>query len=114
MRAWFMAGIAMLAAIGLARLLRGTRRDQIAGWGLAAFLAVECPPASPPLYTPTIIPEYRLLKTSRRPGAVCELPMGLRDGRNLCPLHIDQAQWCPCRDADRRLLVRPRVCPNRG
>jgi hypothetical protein len=72
--------LAMLAAIGLARLLRGTRRDQVAGWGLAAFLAVECAPASPPLYTPTIIPEYRLLKTSRRPGAVCELPMGLRDG----------------------------------
>jgi hypothetical protein len=72
--------IAMLAAIGLARLLHGTRRHQVAGWLLTALLAVECAPASPPLYTPTIAAEYELLNTARRPGAVCELPMGVRDG----------------------------------
>ena len=44
------------------------------------LLAVECAPASPPIYTPEIASQYAALKERDRAGAVCELPFGIRDG----------------------------------
>jgi hypothetical protein len=72
--------VAMLAAIGTAWLMAGRRRARMIGWGLALLLAVECAPASPPIFTPEIASQYAALKERDRAGAVCELPLGIRDG----------------------------------
>ena len=72
--------VAMLAAIGTARLMAGGRRARTIAGGLALLLAVECAPASPPIFTPEIASQYAALKERDRAGAVCELPLGIRDG----------------------------------
>jgi hypothetical protein len=72
-------GVAMLAAIGMAWLMISGRRGRTAAWGLVILLAIECVPAPPPLYVPDIPSQYAALKNAR-PGAVCELPLGIRDG----------------------------------
>jgi len=70
--------VAMLAAIGLATLRERQRT------GLALFLAVltlaDLLPSRPPLFPVDHPAIYRALAAQRGAGAVCELPMGLRDG----------------------------------
>jgi hypothetical protein len=72
--------VAMLAAVGAAWLIASVRRGPLMVGGIATLLAVECAPASPPLFAPQTNGAYQMLKASARSGAVCELPMGLRDG----------------------------------
>jgi hypothetical protein len=72
--------VAVLAAIGASRLMTSARKGRLAVAGLAALLAVECAPGSPPLFAPHVSAAYEMLKGSTHAGAVCELPMGLRDG----------------------------------
>ena len=47
---------------------------------LMVLLALECAPASPPFYLPDMPSQYEALRTHSRAGAVCELPLGIRDG----------------------------------
>lgn len=72
--------LATLAAIGLDGLLRRGRTAQIVATCLCVILVIECLPARPPLYIPDMPSQYRSLRHAPKPGAVCELPMGLRDG----------------------------------
>jgi len=71
--------LAMLASLGLAQLMSQPIRRRVA-WGLVVLLALECIPARPPFAAPDMPPQYSALKTLGRAGAVCELPLGLRDG----------------------------------
>lgn len=71
--------LAMLTAQGLARLISEPARRRT-GLGLVLFLAFESLPVRPPFATPDMPLQYAALKTSDRPLAVCELPLGLRDG----------------------------------
>jgi hypothetical protein len=71
--------LAMLAALGVARLISQPMRRRVA-WSLAVLLAFECLPARPRFDTPDMPSDYAALKTRDRSGAVCELPLGLRDG----------------------------------
>lgn len=71
--------LAMLASLGLAHLMSQPTRRRVA-WGLALLLALECIPARPPFAAPDMPSQYSALKTLDRAGAVCELPLGLRDG----------------------------------
>ena len=72
--------VAVLAAIGLDRLLSGNGRTRAAAWCLIAMLVIECLPSRPPLYVPAISPQYSALRNQAATGAICELPLGLRDG----------------------------------
>ncbi len=72
--------IAMLAAIGFDRLVRAGRPSRIIGRCLFATLMVECIPARPPLYAPDLPSKYFTLHDAAPTAAVCELPLGLRDG----------------------------------
>ena len=72
--------IAVLAAIGLERLAAGSRKARAVGWCLFAMLLIECIAARPPLYTPNRPSTYLALHDAAKAGAVCELPLGLRDG----------------------------------
>jgi hypothetical protein len=72
--------IAMLAAIGFERLVAGGRASRIIAGCLFATLMVECIPARPPLYAPDLPSKYVALHDAAPTGAVCELPLGLRDG----------------------------------
>ena len=49
-------------------------------WGLVLLVAIECAPAAPPVYRLHVPSLYTQLKDASSPGAVCELPLGLRDG----------------------------------
>ena len=44
------------------------------------MLAIECIPARPSLYVPDMPSMYSALRDASKVGAVCELPLGLRDG----------------------------------
>ncbi len=70
--------VAQLAAIGIASLLAGGTRTRTAAWTLALLLVVDCAPAQPPVFYPQIPSQYATLPSG--PGAVCELPLGIRDG----------------------------------
>jgi hypothetical protein len=72
--------IAMLAAIGLERLFARGRTARGVAWGLLVVLAIECIPARPSLYMPDLPSMYSALRDASKAGAVCELPLGLRDG----------------------------------
>jgi hypothetical protein len=71
--------VAILAAIGFARL-QFARRTRVIAWCLAAGLIAECLPAPPPLYRVRTPSPYIALRNSPHAGAVCELPFGMRDG----------------------------------
>jgi hypothetical protein len=71
--------LSMLAALGLARLMSEPSRRR-AAWGLVILLLLESIPARPPFAAPDMPLQYALLKTRDTSGAVCELPLGLRDG----------------------------------
>jgi hypothetical protein len=71
---------ALLAAFGTAWLARHGGRRQALAWCLALLVAVESAPAATPVYRLTAPSLYARLKDASRPGAVCELPLGLRDG----------------------------------
>jgi hypothetical protein len=71
--------IAILAAIGLERLIAGRSSRIIAGC-LFVTLIVECVPETPPLYVPNVPSKYFALHDASPSAAVCELPLGLRDG----------------------------------
>jgi hypothetical protein len=71
--------LAMLAAVGLARLMSEPSRRRLA-WALVVLVVLECFPARPPLAAPDMPLQYAALKSRDTPGAVCELPLGLRDG----------------------------------
>ena len=72
--------VAVLAALGLLQLLAGNRRARTAGWCCVIGLIVESIPLRPPLYRPVIPSTYAAIADAPVAGAVCELPMGLRDG----------------------------------
>ncbi len=72
--------LATLAAIGLERLLTRGRTARIVATCLFVILLIECVPARPPLYVPDMPTLYFSLRNATKPGAVCELPLGLRDG----------------------------------
>jgi len=71
--------LAMLAAMGMARLISEPSRRRLA-WSLVILLALESIPARPPFGTPDMPSQYAALKARDGSGAVCELPLGLRDG----------------------------------
>ena len=71
---------AILAAMGTAWLAKqGGRRTALA-WCLALLVAVESAPAATPVHRLSAPSLYARLKDASRPGAVCELPLGVRDG----------------------------------
>src|SRR5262249_3212224 len=72
--------LAMLGSLGLARLTERAARRRRTTLCLTALLAIECLPARPPLDTPDMPSQYATLRTRVRRGALCELPLGLRDG----------------------------------
>ena len=72
--------VAMLAAIGLDRLLSATRRTRAVAWCLVLMLVIECVPSRPPVYAPETSQRYVALRDGRASAAICELPLGLRDG----------------------------------
>jgi hypothetical protein len=72
--------VSMLGAVGVAWLLAQKGRARTFAWGLIVLLVIECAPARPPLYAPAIAPQYAWLKSRADRGAVCELPLGIRDG----------------------------------
>jgi len=72
--------VAMLAAIGVAWLSSRQRTARIAAGCLVLLLALECAPAPPPMYVPDMPSQYAALRSHARAGAVCELPLGVRDG----------------------------------
>jgi hypothetical protein len=72
--------IALLAAMGLERLLNRGRAARMTAGCLLLLLVIECIPARPPLYVPAVPSTYFALNDRSKKGAVCELPLGLRDG----------------------------------
>ena len=72
--------LSMLAAMGAAWLSSRHRTARIAGWCLVLLLALECAPAPPPMYVPDMPSQYATLRSRAPAGAVCELPLGIRDG----------------------------------
>ena len=72
--------VAMLAAMGVAWLSSRGRTARRVAWCLVLLLALECVPAPPPTYVPDVPSQYAALRNHPRPGAVCELPLGIRDG----------------------------------
>ncbi len=70
----------VFAAIGLERLFERGRAGRIVASCLFVLLLIECIPARPPLYLPDLPSRYLSLRDAAKTGAVCELPMGLRDG----------------------------------
>ena len=72
--------IAMLAAIGFDRMTSRGRRAHAMAWCLVLLLVIECVPSRPPLYAPDIPSKYAALRAAGSNGAVCELPIGIRDG----------------------------------
>jgi hypothetical protein len=72
--------IAILASTGFARLTADGTRTRLLAWALAVALLLECLPARPPIYTVHTPTSYAALKSPTHAGAVCELPLGIRDG----------------------------------
>jgi hypothetical protein len=72
--------VAALAAIAIARLAAQSGRTRMLASFLVVVVLVECVPAAPPLFSPHVASFYGLLRAAPRPGAVCELPLGFRDG----------------------------------
>jgi len=72
--------IAVLAAIGFERLHSRGGAARMAAWCLFMMLVIECIPARPPLYVPAVPSQYFAMNDRAKKGAVCELPLGLRDG----------------------------------
>ena len=72
--------VAILAAMGFARLLSAGPRPRLMAWCLAAALILECLPGRPSLYSVHTPSPYVALRASMHTGAVCELPLGMRDG----------------------------------
>ena len=71
--------LAILAAIGTAWLARQDRSRNVLALSLV-LLALECAPAAPSVYRLHVPSLYTQLKDASLPGAVCDLPLGLRDG----------------------------------
>lgn len=69
---------AMLAALGAEMLLARGRRAIV--WGLVTVVVLDFLPQQPAFFRPDRPAVYDTLARSAGPGAVCELPMGLRDG----------------------------------
>lgn len=72
--------LATRAAIGLERLVKRGRVERLAASYLSVILVIECLPARPALYVADMPSKYFALRDSPKTGAVCELPLGLRDG----------------------------------
>jgi hypothetical protein len=70
--------IAMLAAIGFVALRQ--RRQTTWAMLLATAAVIDLAPARPPLFAVERPALYETLRSRPEEGAVCELPMGLRDG----------------------------------
>ncbi len=71
---------AILSAHGTAWLLGRSRRGAIAAIGLIALLVLDYAPRRPALYQVERPAVYAQLPNDGTPGAVCELPLGFRDG----------------------------------
>ncbi len=70
--------LAQLAAFGIASLGGRGRRGRIIAWALGIVIVVDCAPAQPPVFQARVPAQYASLHGPA--GAVCELPLGLRDG----------------------------------
>ena len=68
----------LLSAHAMTRLITHGTRGRVVAWALAILIAIDCAPASPPVFAPRIPVRYAALTGG--PGAICELPLGLRDG----------------------------------
>jgi hypothetical protein len=74
-------GAAILSAWGFAFLARSTSaRHRAAALALAALVVADYLPAAPPTYAPGHPTAYDAIEHGGAPGAVLELPLGLRDG----------------------------------
>lgn len=72
--------LAVLAAIAFDRLLSQGGRKRTLAWCLLIASVIELAPSAPALFSPSVSPVYGVLKAAAGTGAVCELPLGLRDG----------------------------------
>ena len=70
--------VAQLAACGMASLSARGRRAGMAASTLGLLIAVDCVPAPSPVFYPRVPSTFAALHGA--PGAVCELPLGIRDG----------------------------------
>jgi hypothetical protein len=74
-------GAAILSAWGFAWLARSASpRHRTAALALAALVVADYLPAAPPTYAPGHPAPYDAIEHGGAPGAVLELPLGLRDG----------------------------------
>jgi hypothetical protein len=69
---------AVLAAVGF-RLLCDRSKRRLA-WALSGLILLDAFPARLATFQPQIPDIYHVLNRQAEPGAVCELPLGLRDG----------------------------------
>jgi hypothetical protein len=73
--------LAMLAAIGIASWRARSRRRVLVTTAVALAVLVDFMPGPPfPIVTLDSPALYQTLRAREEPGAVCELPMGIRDG----------------------------------
>lgn len=72
--------VALLAALGFSRLSSQGGSRRAAAWILFAGAIIELAPARPTLYQPAVAPVYNAIRDAIGRGAVCELPLGMRDG----------------------------------
>lgn len=72
--------LAVLAPLGFSRLASQGGRRRTAAWVLAAGCILELIPSRPAIYEPAVPSVYASIKNAAGVGAVCELPLGLRDG----------------------------------
>ena len=72
--------LALIAAVGFERLASRGGRRRVLAWALAMACVIELAPATPEMYTPVVPPLYGVLQGVAGAGAVCELPLGMRDG----------------------------------
>jgi hypothetical protein len=86
----YLAG-AMLSAYGF-QALRESKRRRLA-IGLSLLAIVDLAPARPPVLPVDRPPLYETLRRRPEAGAVCELPLGLRDGFGVIGVFDPWALW---------------------
>ena len=71
---------AVLGAVGITRLSAEGTRSRLLACTLAVLVLLDYTPRTPPLYEIERPAVYEILRLRPDGGAVCELPLGLRDG----------------------------------
>lgn len=83
--------LAMLTVHGFAALRRAGRRGF--AFTLGAIVVVDLLPARPPIFRVDHPAIYSALRARPEQGAVCELPMGLRDGFGVTGIFDSRVLW---------------------